>query len=55
MKVKGNSNLKLDFCDAHKKDIPENMVKYVQLVYSFSGINLSDSEAKNILKRKKVF
>jgi len=51
MKVKGRADLRLDYCPACKDLIPQKMVDYVKLVYSVSGVTLSDEEAKKMALR----
>jgi len=51
MRVKGRKDLRLDYCDECKKEIPKTMIGYTILVYKVNGIELSAEEAFKISKR----
>ena len=50
MKVKGQRSLRIDFCPECEKKLPKNNIEYVKFCYRLQDIELSDNEAKKMLK-----
>lgn len=44
-KVKGRSDLRLDYCERCRSLVPKDMVEYTKFVYSLNNIELTNEEA----------
>jgi len=51
MRVKGRADLRLDYCEDCRLDIPKSMTDYAIFVYKLNGIELTKAEAEKMSAR----